>query len=292
MMENDGTRVFRPATLEEALRHKADYGEHGRFVAGGTDMVLQALAGRHRPRAFIRLPAAANLPVENEGAVTICALTPLRLVERSELVREKLPLLATAFSQIGSPLIRNLGTLGGNLGNASPAADSAPPLLVYGAALRLASVRGVRVLPVQDFFLGPGRTALAQDEAIIEALLPLPGEDELTVFRKFGPRGANVISSANFAARLALPNGEVSMAALAAGSVAPRPKRLPRTEAAVTGLTTAQFGDEAVVQNIVAVLRQEIAPIDDVRGSAWYKGRVVELCVRHLAALAAGREEK
>jgi len=292
MTENDKARFLLPATVPEALKLKARHGDGARFVAGGTDMLLQAHAGRHSPEVFIRLPLGANAPEANKGAIVLCAITPLRLLERSELVREKLPLLAEAISQIGSPLIRNLGTLGGNLGNASPAADSAPPLLVLGAGLRLASVRGERLLPVSEFFLGPGRTALAPDEVITEAVVPIPEEGSLLLFSKFGPRGANVISSANFAARLSFAGNKVKEVGLAAGSVAPRPIRLPETEAALTGLSAAQFGEDDVVDFLIGVLRREIAPIDDVRGSAWYKGRVVEMCIRRLAALAAGREQK
>jgi CO/xanthine dehydrogenase FAD-binding subunit len=272
-----------PATLEEALQQKAEAGEGGRFVAGGTDLVLQVGNGRHQPEKLIRLPVDEAEPLLSGDRLRISAFARLRILERHPLLLEHVPILAEAISQIGSPQIRWAGTLGGNLGNASPAADSVPPLLVYDADIEVASVRGRRTVAVADFFTGPGRTVLAPDEAIVAVNVPLTGGRDRSMFRKFGPRGANVISSASFAARVKFVDGKVTEARLAAGSVAPRPVRLPQTEAALQGLRRRDFAQNETIKGLTATLTAEVKPISDVRGSAWYKTQVVDRCLQFLA---------
>ncbi len=283
MANLDSMEFLLPATLEEALQQKADVGEGGRFVAGGTDLVLQVGNGRHQPEQLIRLPVDEAEPVLEQGRLKISAFTRLRILERHPLVRQHAPILAEAISQIGSPQIRWAGTLGGNLGNASPAADSAPPLLVYDAEIEVASIRGKRTVAVTDFFTGPGKTILAADEAIVAIYVPTSGGSDRCLFRKFGARGANVISSASFAALVKFVDGKVAEARLAAGSVAPRPVRLPQTEAALQGLTKQDFAQDETIKELTATLSAEVKPISDVRGSAWYKTQVVERCLHYLA---------
>ncbi len=292
MVRSEAMKFFLPATLEEALEQKAKFGERGRFVAGGTDLVLQVGNGRHAPEALIRLPVEEVEPVISEGRLRISAFTRLRVLEKTPLLLEHAPILAEAIAQIGSPQIRWAGTLGGNLGNASPAADSVPPLLVHNARIEVASMRGKRAIAVADFFTGPGKSVLDPDEAIVAVDLPLTNGatdvplDEgnvCSLFRKFGPRGANVISSASFAARIVLVEGTVTEARLAAGSVAPRPIRLPETEAALQGLARQDFASPEIVRELSAKLTAEVNPISDVRGSVWYKTQVVDRCLHYLA---------
>lgn len=292
---SEGMKFFLPATLEEALLRKAEFGERARFVAGGTDLVLQVRSGRHAPAALIRLPVDETLPVLNGNRLRVSAFTRLRVLELDALLLEHAPLLAEAISQIGSPQIRCAGTLGGNLGNASPAADSVPPLLVYEADIHVASVKGPRTVAVADFFTGPGRTVLAADEVITAVSLPskastagsLPSKAsaDICLFRKFGARGANVISSASFAARIVVNEEAVVEAFLAAGSVAPRPVRLPQTEAALQGLARQEFNRPETIGALSATLVAEVTPISDVRGSAWYKTQVIDRCLQYLADL-------
>ncbi len=276
---------FLPDTLAAALLLKAEWQERARFVAGGTDLVLQVRSGRHSPEVLIRLPVAVAEPTVSEGVLRVPALTPLATLERHPLMLEHAPLLADAIGQIGSPQIRYAGTLGGNLGNASPAADSVPPLLVYEASLELASSAGVRLVKASEFFIGPGKTVLAADEAVVAAQIPLCDGMELGFFRKFGPRGANVISSASFAARALVLDGKITGVFLSAGSVAPRPIRLPMTEAAIVGLSRRAFHHPETLVGLLAVMAKEISPISDVRGSAWYKAQVLERCLHYLCEL-------
>ena len=291
MVRDEAMQFLLPVTLEEALQRKAEFGERGRFVAGGTDLVLQVGSGRHSPEALIRLPVDEAEPVLAGGRLRISAFTRLRILERHPLLMEHAPLLAEAIAQIGSPQIRWAGTLGGNLGNASPAADSVPPLLVYGAEIEVASVGGTRLVAVEDFFTGPGRTVLAADEAIVAVSVPLELGTHVALFRKFGARGANVISSASFAARIVLAGDTITEARLAAGSVAPRPIRLPQTEAALEGLARQDFLRPETTRDLAATLAAEVTPISDVRGSAWYKGQVVNHCLQYLADQLRPRQD-
>lgn len=283
MAKLEAAQFFLPATLAEALQYKAEFGESGRFVAGGTDLVLQVGSGRQAPVALIRLPDDDTEPVVERGRLRISAFTRLRVLERHPMLLAHTPLLAEAIAQIGSPQIRCAGTLGGNLGNASPAADSAPPLLVYGAEVEVASSSGSRTVAMEDLFTGPGRTVLAADEAIVAVHVPLVPGTNVSLFKKFGPRGANVISSASFAALITLDGETICQARLAAGSVAPRPIRLRQTEAALSGLTRAHFVRPETTADLVATLAAEVTPISDVRGSAWYKSQVVDNCLCYLA---------
>jgi len=275
MVDQVKTQFFLADSLEEALARKSELGDSGRVVAGGTDLLLQVRSGRHRPGALIQLPLEERDPELDDGLIRVPALAPLRRLQSHALLVARLPILAEAISQIGSPQIRNAGTLGGNLGNASPAADSAPPLLVYEANLVLRSVRGERTVPVREFFTGPGQTVLDPDEVVLEVQVPCPGEDEVTLFRKFGPRGANVISSANFAARLAVRETRIHLARLAAGSVAPRPIRLLAAEEALSGLSCEDLADPEIRKLLEGSLLEDLAPISDVRGSSWYKTEAV-----------------
>jgi CO/xanthine dehydrogenase FAD-binding subunit len=276
---------FLPDTIAAALALKAEWRERARFVAGGTDLVLQLRALRHTPEVLIRLPLAEADPTVLNGVLRVPALTPLATLERHPLMLEHVPLLADAIGQVGSPQIRYAGTLGGNLGNASPAADSVPPLLVYEADLELGSSTGTRLVKVSEFFVGPGKTVLRADEAVVAIHIPVSGGMEVGFFRKFGPRGANVISSASFAARALVREGTITGAFLAAGSVAPRPIRLPLTEAALVGLSRREFQRPETVVRLQTVLAGEVSPISDVRGSAWYKTQVVERCLHYLCEL-------
>jgi len=290
MTDRSEARILMPATLEEALRHKSEWGDDARLVAGGTDLLLQTKMGKWRPGAFIRLPCLDQPAVIDGDVVLVSALTSLTALVADPVVSGRLPLLAEAMSRMGSPQIRNIATLGGNLGNASPAADSAPPLMVYEARVHLASTRGTRSIAVEDFFLGPGKTVVGPDEVIVELAVPLPGDNELVYFNKFGPRGANVISSANFGVRLVFDDNGIENAFLAAGSVAPRPLRLVETEKALKGKAFDELAREDETEALVAILHREVAPISDVRGSAWYKARVVEQCFRYVLDMT--REER
>jgi xanthine dehydrogenase FAD-binding subunit len=280
-------QVFTPQSVTELLARMDELREHALPVAGGTDVLLQLRQGRRAPGHLVSLRRAGLADIHEGGDhIEIGAAAPLAAVATHPAVLTWAPVLADACRQIGGPQVQAMGTLGGNLGNASPCADSAPPLFVLGARVCLRSVANERELPVAAFFVGPGRTARAANEVVTAIRVPLAwaptalgaGHRRVTLFRKYGARRANVISAVNFAALLDISEGGIVQARCAAGSVAPRPVRLPTVEDWLCGQSlTAAYAATADLERRVAA---DIAPIDDVRGSLVYKRQLVMNSVR------------
>jgi CO/xanthine dehydrogenase FAD-binding subunit len=241
--------VLTPRSLGEALRLRAEHPD-ALAIQGGTDVMVAVNFDRVRPSTILNLnevPELRGWSREN-GAVRLGAGLTYTEAMASELA-ELLPALAEASRTVGSPQIRNRGTIGGNLATASPAGDALPPLVIEGAAVECASVRGARRVPVADFVTGVKRTALAPDE-LITAVVLTPSAAPQT-FMKVGPRNAMVIAVVS----LALSAGEQLRASF--GSASPRPL-----------LVTAPRDEADSFPERVA---EAAAPIDDVRGSAEYR---------------------
>lgn len=259
------TDYARPETLDHALGLLAAGG--WRVLAGGTDLYPATL---RRALDFAALDLTA-LP-----GMTAITETPegLRIgagVTWSALAAADLPPACTALQQaarqVGGWQIQNAGTVGGNLCNASPAADGAPPLLVLEAELELASPRGPRRLRLAEFLTGVRQTALAVDELLLAVHLPRKALTGRSAFQKLGARAHLVISIAMVAARLRLEGGVIAELALSAGACAPTARRLAAAETACRGLPLA----EALSRITPDLLAADLAPIDDVRGSAAYR---------------------
>jgi CO/xanthine dehydrogenase FAD-binding subunit len=260
--------VLTPRTVEEALALKAERPE-ARFIQGGTDVMVELNFAHSRPTAIVNLAeleALRGWSDEGDGLRLGAALTYTEAM--TPPLADRLPALAEASRTVGSPQIRNRGTLGGNLGTASPAGDALPPLLVEGAELELASVRGVRTLPLTEFLLGVKETALEPDELITAVRLAPSGGAQ--TFMKVGPRNAMVIAVCSLAVVVDTEAGEVR-AALGSAAVTARLVTVPLAEA-------GSLPDRVV---------EAASPIDDVRGSAAYRrhalrvltGRALERCL-------------
>jgi CO/xanthine dehydrogenase FAD-binding subunit len=254
--------VLTPRSLDEALRLKAER-PGARFVQGGTDVLVELNFDRSRPPALINLNEVPELRGWSRDNGTLVLGSGLTYAEAmSEPLAGLLPALAEASRTVGSPQIRNRGTLGGNLGTASPAGDALPPLLVEGAEVELASVRGARVLPLAEFLLGVKRNALEPDELIVSVRVTPSGAPQ--TFMKVGPRNAMVIAVCSLAVAVDRERGELRAAF---GSAAP-----------VATLVTAPLEDADGFPEAVAAAA---SPIDDVRGTAAYR--------RHALRVLAGR---
>ena len=244
--------VLTPRSLDEALRLKAELSD-ARFVQGGTDVLVELNFDRSRPAVLINLNEVAELrgfSRDGEALVLGSGLTYAELMQPELAV--VLPALAEASRTVGSPQIRNRGTLGGNLGTASPAGDALPPLLIESAEIEIASVRGRRVLPIGDFLVGPKRNALAPDELVVSIRISPSGARQ--TFMKVGPRNAMVIAVCSLALSVDRERGELRAAFGSAGPV--------------TGLVTAPLDDAERFPDAVAAAA---SPIDDVRGTAAYR---------------------
>ncbi|MDH5333798.1 MAG: FAD binding domain-containing protein [Thermoleophilia bacterium] len=261
--------VLTPRGLDEALRLKAEL-PGARCVQGGTDVLVELNFDRSRPPALINLNEVPELRRwwSEDGTLVLGAgLTYTEAM--TEPLAGLVPALAEASRTVGSPQIRNRGTIGGNLGTGSPAGDALPPLLLEDATITLASVRGTRSLPLADFLVGPKRTALDDDELIVGARLEPSGAAQ--TFMKVGPRNAMVIAVCSLALAVDRERGELRAAF---GSAAP-----------VTTLVTANLDDADSFADAVAAAAR---PIDDVRGTAEYRRHALRvLTARALDRCAA-----
>ena len=253
--------VLTPHTLDEALRLKAELPQ-ARFVQGGTDVLVELNFDRSRPPALINLNEVGELRgvAREDGTLVLGAGLTYTEAMQGQLAHD-LPALAEAARTVGSPQIRNRGTIGGNLGTASPAGDAIPPLLTQGAEVEIASVRGERRLPLRDFFLGVKRNALEPDE-IVRAVRVRPTGAPQT-FMKVGPRNAMVISICSLALEVDRERDEVRAAF---GSAAPTVR-----------LVTAPLGEVDAFPDRVAAAA---SPIDDVRGTAAYRRHALRVLTR------------
>ena len=268
-----------PATLHQALELLAD--EPGRWkpFAGGTDLMVVFEAGRLEHTHYVSLGHLADLRFISESAnsVAIGAMTTYTDVRRSPLLASEFPLLCAAAAETGSLANQNRGTLGGNIANASPAADSPPALLAYDAELELVSKRGSRRVPYDRFHTGYKKMDLGPDELIRAIHLPRRA-GRRHFYRKVGPRRAQAISTVCIAGVIELDRNTITQARIAIGSVAPTVIRARHAEAAVTGKPlTRQTVDAAI-----SAVPSDISPIDDIRSTARYRAVVSANLVEEL----------
>lgn len=251
----------------------------GTLIAGGTDILVRTRAGL----AVTRLVDVSNLAdpppvmVQTDGAVEVSALAPISKVVGA--LEGRLPAIAQSAVLFGSLQIRNRATFGGNLQNASPAADMVPPLVAADAVVTIDGPEGTRELAVADLAMGPGRTILGPEEWIATIRVPLPEGEE--GFRKLGGREAMAISLASLAWRWRRQeDGTLAGVRLAVGAVAPTVMRCRPAEEALEG----RLPTDETVAGAVEALSAGVSPIDDVRGSAWYRrevvGRMLEEAIR------------
>ena len=270
-------------SLEAGVRALAD--GVGTPVAGGTDLWIQKDLGKRRFGArLVNIRHIFELGGigESEGRVRIGALATVTEILESPFLRRIAPVLPQAADRFASMQIRNAATVGGNIANASPAADLVLPLICLDAEVELACWHEERIvrrrLPLAAYFTGPGQAQRRPDELLAAVLFNLPPPDFHAAFHKSGPRPALEIARVAMCLAGRREGRRLAAVRLAFGAVAPMPVRCPRTEAAIENVAL----DDATIARALDSLRREIAPIDDVRGSAWYR--------RHLACAFLGEE--
>lgn len=280
-------QLVAPRTLQDAVALLA--GEPGVWmpIAGGTDVMVLYGAGQLAARNLVSLANLPELRGITEFADEIfvgaaCTYTELR---SHPVIGREFPMLASAASWTGGIANQNRGTLGGNIANASPAADSPPALLVYDAELLLTSVRGERRVAYRDFHLGYKKIAMAPDELIRAIYLPRKYQGYLSSARKIGARQAQAIAKISFAGLGALTRGAITDVRIALGSVAPVPLRLKKLEAALLGKKLDALSGRDLRQGLTA----EISPIADIRSTAEYRACVAgNLLLEFLRQLCGG----
>ena len=272
-----------PRGLDEALQAMAD-GDTTVFC-GGTDLAPQTESGARQYTAKLlnirRIEGLGGIAAQG-AQVRIGAITTISEIRRNPALAEIAPVLVEAAEHFASDQIRNAASVGGNLCNASPAGDMSPPLLVLGASVELACWRGgavqTRCVPLDQFFLSPGKTVKLPQELLTAVLFDRPAADFVGRFRKSGPRPALEISTVSVAIGARIADGRLSEVRVAMGSVAPTPLRARHVEAALEGKPL----DAPTIAAAVAATLDDAKPIDDVRASAWYRGHLVRVFVEEV----------
>ena len=261
-----------PRSLEDVLSLLANEPGVWKPFAGGTDLMVLLEAGRLDHLNYVNIWQLAELRGidVNDDHVTLGALTTYTDVQTHPVLRSEFPMLCQAASETGGLAIQNRGTLGGNIVNASPAADSPPALLAYDAEVELVSTQGSRWFSYQGFHTGYKQMQIRPDELLTRIRLPRDTTGATHYYRKVGTRKAQAISKVCFAAVARTNNGRIEDARIAVGSVAPIVVRCVQTENALKG----QPPDVAAVKSAQATLRREISPIDDIRSTANYRLQV------------------
>ncbi|MCR4433410.1 MAG: xanthine dehydrogenase family protein subunit M [Caldiserica bacterium] len=280
-------KYFRPRTLKEALSILTQ--ERAKVLAGGTDLLVKMKDGLLRPESVMDISFLEELKFirEEEGMVTIGALATHSMLERSPIINTKAPHLAEASRSIGSPQIRNVATIGGNIVNASPAGDSLPPLYTLEAELLLESEKGSRIVAIEEFFTGPGQSIIEPHELLTAIRFKAPRGELLTFFQKLGQRKALAISkvSVAFLATCAADKKFLRKVRIALGAVAPTVIRAREVE---SFLENGSINEE-MVDLAAKLCSEEARPISDIRSTLVYRKKVTgELLKRGLSQFIEG----
>ncbi|MBN2123719.1 MAG: xanthine dehydrogenase family protein subunit M [Deltaproteobacteria bacterium] len=277
-----------PGTLEEAYELLEAANGGGQILAGGTDLLVNMKKGMLSPEHVISLSRIRRLGkiAATEGTFRIGACVTAADLNESEGVRRELQALAIGAGSLGSPLVRNLATLGGNLVSARPAADLPPSLIAYGARVVLKSRDGERIVPLEEFIQGPGETVKAPEEILSEVLVDVPPLYSGGGYVKLGVRRVLEISIVNVAAFLSLdrPDGAIQSARVVLGAVGPVPLRAPAAE----GVLVGERPGEALFARAAEAAVQDARPIDDFRASAEYRREMVRVLARRALEMAFG----
>ena len=276
-----------PVSVKEAVELKNKFGESARFLAGGTDLMVHMKKKLVTPANVICLQKVSELSEIREDADStfIGACATMAQISASDVIKTKYPALKVGCDSLGTHLIRNRATLGGNSCNASPAGDTLPALLVYQASAVIESADGKREMPIEKFFTGPGKSDLKPNELLVGFKLPTPAKNSGAHYIQLGKRKSSEINVVNVASFLEFDPGtqKVVNARIALGSVAPTPIRSTQAETMLQGQTI----DDSLFFNAGETARTEdCKPIDDFRGSASYRRAMIGLLTKRTLTAA------
>ena len=263
-----------PKSVEEAISLFSKYGDKAKVISGGTDLLVQMKHNNLLPDYLISVSNIRDLDYikyDQAEGLKIGALTTIGVIANSELIKGKFSVLAQGAGLLGTPAIKNQGTIGGNLCNAAPSADIAPPLIVLGAMAKFVGADGERIIPVEDFFAGPGVTIMKHHQLLLEIQIPNPrlhsGGAYIKQTRGRGPDLAIV----GVAAFVVMDRETIGDVKIALGAVAPTPVRAKKAE----GILRGKKLDDKLLEESSQAASSESKPIDDVRSSADYRRRLV-----------------
>jgi CO/xanthine dehydrogenase FAD-binding subunit len=276
-----------PRNVDEVVRVLSDRGPDAKLLAGGTDLLPQMKNGLLKPACVVDLSGVERVRIleADPRGLHVGAAVSARALERDATTQRTYTSLAESGALVGSVQIRNLATLGGNLCNAAPSADMAPPLLALDAEAVIAGPKGERRMPIADFFTGVRRTVLAPDEILLELVVPTPGPRSGGQYLRHTPRRELDIAVVGVASQLTLSDGVCSKARIALAAVAPVPLRARAAEQALEGKPVTAEAIERAAELAVGVAK----PISDQRGSADYRRHLVRVLTRRTLRTALTR---
>ncbi len=280
--------MYQPTSLQEASRILKKNGPGGRFLAGGTDLIIAMKEKGLLPKYIVdlkKIPGLSGIRENSDGSVAIGALTTMYEIEHSPLITKKYRFLAQSAAEVGSVQIRNRATVGGNMANATPSADVAPALIALNGEVSIAGAAGEQTLLLEDFFRGPGQTVMSAEEILTEITIPKTGPRLVGEYIKFSPREMMDLAYVGVAVayNLGAQDKRCEGVRIVLGAVAPTPLRARKAEAMLEGQLlseklAAQVGDEAA---------RESKPISDVRSSADYRRAMVAAMTKRALLNAA-----
>ena len=293
MKRPEPLEMYQPTTLQEASRLLKDKGAGGRFLAGGTDLVIAIKEKGLIPKYVVdlkKVPGLSGIRENADDSITIGALTTMREIETDSLLNKKYPFLCQSAAEVGSIQIRNRATVGGNMANATPSADVAPSLIALNATAKIVSAAGEGTVPLEEFFRGPGQTVMTSDEILTAITLPKTGPQLVGEYIKFSPRDMMDLAYVGVAVAYNIAADKRCVGVrIVLGAVAPTPIRARNAEALLEG----QLLTEELAAKVSAEAAQESKPISDVRSSADYRRAMVgAMTKRALLNAAVPRTEK
>lgn len=279
----------KPKTVEEVCSLLSKYKEKARVIAGGTDLLIKMKDKSLTPQYLIGLTGVTDLNyIEYKGTegLRIGALATINSIVHSPAVKERFGYLSDAAARMATPQVRNMGTVGGNLCSAAPSADLAPPLIALGAKLKLQSIKGNRIVALEDFFVGPGQTVLEADEILCEIQVPNQPPSTGGAYWKLSQRSAVDIAAVGVAASVTLgERGVCHDVKIVLGAVAPTPMRAKRAEEAIKG----KRPEDGPISEAVRLAKEEACPISDVRSCSDYRTEMVGVLTRRALRQALER---
>jgi carbon-monoxide dehydrogenase medium subunit len=276
MKRTEPFEMHQPTSLHEASRLLKENGPGGRFLAGGTDLVIAIKEKGLVPKYIVdlkRIPGLSGIHSNDDGSITIGALTTMREIETFPLLIKKYPFLCQSAAEVGSIQIRNRATVGGNMANATPSADVAPSLVALNATAKIVSASGERTTALEDFFRGPGQTVMSAEEILSEITIPKTNAGLVGEYIKFSPREMMDLAYVGVAVAYTRrePEHRCDGVRIVLGAVSPTPMRARQAEAAVEG----RILTEALAETAGKIAAEASKPISDVRSSADYRRAMV-----------------
>ncbi len=268
-----------PTTIESAIGLLAESNGTAKIMAGGTDLFLQLAKKVKKTDCVVdisRIQGLDYIQYDKQVGARIGALAAVRSIELSPVLLQQYPVLSQAAGKIGSVAIRNVGTIGGNLCNASPSAETAPALIGLSAKVKIMGIDAERVIPLEEFFKGPGQSALSNEEMMTEIQVPVPSPNSKGVYLKHAIRGSIELAIVGVAVVMDFDDEICSDIKIVLGAVAPTPIRAREAEKIIKGNKL----DDALIEKCAGTASDESKPITDVRASAEYRKEMVKVLVR------------